>query len=148
MYYADPSDPGTPWAILERDLVKDRIEPVAPGATPVDSPTGPDDLPDKIRKGFPTPIRTFIQSLGDDSVLCKKPIEVICLRDEEGHYRSHAVKIGLFQEGIGETVDESIADLAKNILNQFNRFENEQDHLVRDYARVVRDQLRAYVEKR
>ncbi len=148
MYYADPKSPETPWAILERDLLKARIAPAsAPPREDDDPPADPIDLTDAIRGMFPTPIRTFIQSLGDDSVYCKRPIEVICLRDESGVYRSHAVRIGLFQEGQGDTVDDSVADLAANILDQFKRFSAEQDEAIRDYARVVRNEMLVYVEK-
>ncbi len=120
MYYADRSDPKTPWAILEEDLVNDRMA--------LDSLESP------------ALIRTYIQSLADGSVECKMPIEVVCTRDEKGNFRSRAVSNGAFQDGVGATVDESIHDLEHNILQYF-RSQRTFEASTRRHARVVRDEL-------
>jgi CheY-like chemotaxis protein len=149
MFYTNSSDPKTPWAILERDLIKIRFQEIREQALNlgVDLPGDSEAATEFVRNLRP-PRRTFIQSTDRDPYVIKKPIEVICIWDEDGQFRSHPRKIGLFQEGIGETVEESIADLASIIIDQYADFEVERGDRVRDYAQVVKDQLGAYVARK
>jgi len=130
MFYSDPADPMTPWAILETDLIESR----APGAA------------DTLRK-LKTPLRTFLQHLNSPGFEAIRPIEVICLQEAGGRFRSYPLKIGILEKGEGETVGDSLDNLASIILDHYLSFEGDGKRL-RDYALEVKQQLEAHVRRK
>jgi hypothetical protein len=150
MVFSKDSDPTSPWAVVERDLLKGRFAAVKKEASDlgIAPPEDLDSLSDLYRKTIQPVVRTFIQPMESERYVIVKPIEILCIKGVDGQYRSHPRKIGLFEEGVGETIDESINELAKIIIDQYADFEVELDDHVHHYARVVRDQLAAYVARK
>ena len=52
-----------------------------------------------------------------------------------------AIRLGLLQEGEGETVEEALSDLKEIIVNQQSHFEKEDKRKIVGYARLARTRL-------
>jgi hypothetical protein len=149
MFY-DPREPcKTPWAVIERNLIKKRLAEDATLAERVRHIGA--ELPDSLEsvseyaRALRFPLRTYIQTVDSDSYVVKKPIEVICLEDSDGQIQAHALGVGLLVGGHGETVEEAVEELAQFILDQAEALANEPAECLRGYAALVKDRLASYV---
>jgi hypothetical protein len=140
----------TPWAHVERDLIKPRIERFAREAKQLGwaIPPDVDEFTDIVRKSIRIEIRTYIQSIRLQNLTLKKPIEVICSRNEDDSFRARARKIGLFLDGVGETVEEALEDLELILSDYYADFATARYEPVGDYAQAIWQQLATYVTHR
>lgn len=128
----------SPWKRVEFDLLKESLS-LEERSEILES----DDLDLALRLRHP--IRTYIQELSDSDLTVKKPIEVICTLDE-GLAKASAPAIGLLEDGFGDTVQESLDQLADLIQSHF-KWLNSPEVQTADYAEAVREQLLSRIER-
>lgn len=135
LYYF-PEGELLPWHDVENDLLVGRLPP---------------DIDAKSAAHFQNlklPMRTYLQELPGGDLLVTKPIEVICIKEDDGQIRASALSLGLIADGFGESVGEAIGNLGELIGEQFRWFsEMAADQFV-DYAARVRERLLDHVAHR
>jgi response regulator of citrate/malate metabolism len=90
-----------------------------------------------------TPKTTFLQALNDDGYILKKPIRVRWSVEDDEDF---VVKdmIGLLTEGVGETLDEALDDLAEQLVSEKRMLDEESENL-QGLARVIKENLDSYI---
>lgn len=120
MFYDPGEEEKTIWAQIERDLIERHLRAEGEddlNREPPDNLSVEDTMLETMRK-LKFPMRTYLQNLESDDFVLVKPIEVICTQDEEGLIVAMPRKIGLMEEGVGESVDFALSDLGRIILDE------------------------------
>jgi CheY-like chemotaxis protein len=128
----------SPWKQVEADLFHRQLKKNSHTVTTLD---GDVSLALQLRH----PIRTFIQELPDPELVVTHPIEAICTL-YEGRARASAPSLGLLHDGLGDTVQEALDDLANTIVEQFDWLTSENLQ-TEHYAATVRSQLESKIQR-
>lgn len=135
LYYF-PEGELLPWHEVENDLLVERL---------------PKDIDTKSATYFQNlklPMRTYLQDLPGGDLIVTKPIEILCVKEDDGQVRASALSLGLISDGFGESVGEAIDHLGGLIGEQFRWFsEIDADKFI-DYAARVRERLLDHIAHR
>jgi len=94
------------------------------------------------------PMRTYLQAVPDSDLIVLKPVEVICIKEEQDVVRATAPNLGLLVDGCGASVSEALDDLAGILATQYEVFTREEPERYVDYAAQVRARLLEHIGRR
>jgi hypothetical protein len=93
-------------------------------------------------------MRTYLQTLGpsrEGRFHITKPIEVMCLREDDGTVRASAHALGLLEDARAGSVEEALADLKAIIIDHIELLACKAPAEAVGYAGHVKERLREYV---
>lgn len=146
MMYADCEGQQSPWLVIERDLLKQRLE-----ADSTLSQWTDDSISEFARK-VQWPVRTFLQDLisydqspSHPPVILRSEIRVLCTQEVDDMgvttVTATAFDLGLLTPGFGQSVEEALDSLKSVILEQYHELRSEDSEKLKGYARLVKQRL-------
>jgi CheY-like chemotaxis protein len=137
----------TPWAYIERDLVKGLVEKGCKGADPdviaVDEPSELVRISEVVR-ALSRPLLTYLQELPDERYRLRMPLRVTCVKEAHGGVSASAPTLGLLTEGYGDTVEDALKALAMAILDQKEMLEESGGEL-HSYSALLLSRIREVI---
>jgi CheY-like chemotaxis protein len=94
-----------------------------------------------------TPKTTFLQELNDSRYVLQKPIRVYWSVEDDEEFVVKDLSIGLPTEGLEETLDGALEDLATQIVSEKEMLDDESENL-QGFAQLVKKRLDSHIAKR
>ncbi len=150
-YFPKLGENSKPWVEVERACLSKRLkksrefrQEMEQQGVQVRDLVGENDIVDTVRTRINLPRLTYLRDLGPKFTVIK-PIEVLCVKDEDDCFRASALQIGLITDGEGPTTERALESLAELICAEMELCQREGSQLV-GYAAHVCEMLSQFVE--
>ena len=90
---------------------------------------------------------TFLQELYTEEYALQKPIKILSTVQEDGSVNVKELSIGILTDGIGDTIEEALEDIAAKIIDQKNMLDVEPSENLLEFTQLVKERIDIHVIK-